>query len=100
MLGALFAWKGMTTILSWAKIIIPILLCMGIFWAGKTWESSRHEKAVREQIQRSYEDSERERERVRKVNRRIKKHTEEQPIDYKRESCIFSNNPYETSCTD
>ena len=86
---------------NYKKVLLPlviILVLAGTYYKGRQNALRSVERKSYRERERVQRDTEKEREKVRDIADRITEDTNNNPVNDKRDSCIFSNDPFTTDC--
>lgn len=85
----------------WKPFLVGGIILAGLafaYYKGASECAEKHEKKVRKEIQERFEELLREEERLEAIKRSLEEDRTRTPLNDKRDSCILSNDPYETDC--
>ena len=85
----------------WKQLAIVALFTMllGVAYCkGRKDCATQMEKAVVKDLERTFKSVEEERGRTNDIRETIRSDRERNPLDDKRDSCILSNDPFQTRC--
>lgn len=89
----------------WLYLLIPILIASTYFYTyNKAYKKGqldcqvKIERTVYVEVEKRHTEEAKEVKRIDSINAKIKKSRETRPIDDDRDSCLLSNDPYETEC--